>query len=86
MAIFGLNFNQTPIPAEVQARFARERVFPVVGSTLKVHSHLVGVCNTREELTGMWLQANNGARTVDLTPARKINGQTWFGVYAGYAR
>jgi len=73
--IYGLNFNNSHIPAHIERQFAKRR------KVIDERVRLVGVCNTAEECNVMILTATNGRRQVTFVGPRKIAGEAWYGVY-----
>jgi hypothetical protein len=75
--IYGLNFNNTPIPDHIRRKFAQKK------RMMLGYVHLQGVCNTALESEDMLCVASNGRRRVAAIGPRKIGKEIWYGVYAG---
>lgn len=73
--IYGVNFNNSHIPAHIERQFAKHR--KVVDQRVR----LQGVCNTSEECQTMIITADNGHRRITFVGPRKIAGEAWYGVY-----
>lgn len=84
--IYGLNFNNTQIPVIRPRRdlFASRlgKGFRPVGDNTTATWILSGVCNTKDELDQMLIQANNGYRRFHVV-SRKAGKVDWIGVYCG---
>jgi hypothetical protein len=81
--IYGLNFNNKPIPGKIGRRFAKRLRLGANLSTKKtIPAILQGVCNTDEERDAMLLQAQTSSRRFYVTPLRKIDGENWMAFYS----
>lgn len=77
--IYGLNFNNTPIPPAIAKRFRKEIWQP--GHKRETRQRLVGVCDDAVELSFVLDIAQNGHRKLSHVE-KKIGGKRWYAVYA----
>ena len=72
--IYGLNFNNTQLPAE-------KRAFPETVTINKQKLRIVGMTNNADAVGRMMRQATNGKRILT-TKEVTINKTIWWAVYA----
>lgn len=80
--IYGLNFNNTPIPPELRRYFAKRISLDRAGAkNPKIHCTLQGIAETEDERDAMLIQADNGHRKLHVETRRRAGGKFLFGIY-----
>ena len=82
MAIYGLNFTETPIPAGVKRHFPARLKLP--GMARGEYALLQGIGQSERDRDAMLVQATNGSRRLHVE-ARQTAAGVWFGIYTHYS-